>query len=132
MPFLFSALLFFVALYIRNKMSETPEFVHAIEKQDAQRRDAVPARELLASSWRSVVVAFLAITGRNAHYYILGAFSLSFLTKVGGMTKPEALTVVTVGSIIGVLASPIGGVNGHSKVPGFGQVEVPTLCGVDH
>jgi len=23
-------------------------------------------------------------------------------------------------------------VNGHSKVPGFGQVEVPTLCGVDH
>ena len=25
-----------------------------------------------------------------------------------------------------------GAVNGHSKVPGFGQVEVPTLCGVDH
>ena len=23
-------------------------------------------------------------------------------------------------------------VNGHSNVPGFGQVEVPTLCGVDH
>ena len=30
------------------------------------------------------------------------------------------------------LAQEIDAVNGHSKVPGFGQVEVPTLCGVDH
>lgn len=109
-PFLLSAVLFFVALFIRKRMSETPEFLAVVERQEEQRRVAVPAGELLRTSWRRVLVAFFSITGHNANYYTLAAFALSFLTKTGGMPRSQALLAVSLGSLLAVLTTPIGGI----------------------
>ena len=111
-PFLVSAVLFFLALWIRRHRDETPEFAAAQRRQEHQRKQAVPAAELLRGSWRQVLLAFLSVTGHNANNYILAAFSLSYLTKQAGMAKPEALLAVSIASLCGVLASPVGGLIG--------------------
>ncbi|GMA41756.1 MFS transporter [Mobilicoccus caccae] len=108
-PFLISAVLFFVALYIRNRMEETPEFAHVARRQSEARRQAVPVGQLLRGSWRNVITAFLAVTGHNANNYILAAFSLSFMTKVAGMPRGSALLAVSIASLFGVVGSPVGG-----------------------
>jgi MFS family permease len=108
-PFLISALLFLVALYIRNKLEETPEYAQAMN-QARQRAGAqkLPLREVFESHWRRVVLGFFAITGHNATNYILAVFSLSLMVG-SGMARSEALLAVTLGSLVSVLLTPAGG-----------------------
>ncbi|PRB70426.1 MFS transporter [Arthrobacter sp. MYb213] len=108
-PFLLSALLFLVALYIRNKLEETPEYAHAMN-QARQRAGAqkLPLREVFESHWRRVVLGFFAITGHNATNYILAVFSISLMVG-SGMARSQALLAVTLGSLVSVLLTPVGG-----------------------
>lgn len=112
-PFLASGVLFFLALYIRNRMGETPEYEAAVQRQEQQRKEqAVPLGDLLANSWRQVLLGFFAITGHNVNYYLLATFSLSFLVSEAGagMSRTEALTAVSIGNLLGVIFTPLGGV----------------------
>ncbi len=109
-PFLLSAVLFFLALWIRQKMGETPEYVAAMARQDADKKQSVPIGQLLRSSWRQVLVGFFAITGHNVNYYLLATFSLSFLIRNAGMDRSEALILVSIGSFVGMLLTPLGGI----------------------
>lgn len=108
-PFLLSAVLFFLALWIRAKMGETPEFKAVLATQEAKTKESVPLGELLRSSWRQVLVGFFAITGHNVNYYLLASYSISFLVRNAGMERTEALLLVSIGSFIGMLATPLGG-----------------------
>ncbi|MGP5026755.1 MFS transporter [Glutamicibacter sp. BW77] len=108
-PFLISALLFLLALYIRNKLEETPEYAQAMN-QARQRAGAqkLPLREVFESHWRRVVLGFFAITGHNATNYIIAVFSISLMVG-SGMARSEALLAVTLGSLVSVLLTPAGG-----------------------
>ncbi|QGU08798.1 Proline/betaine transporter (plasmid) [Corynebacterium occultum] len=124
-PFLFSALLFFIALYIRRELEETPEYVHAVDNREAASHEQkVPLGELFKHSRRPLIAGFLATTGHNAHLYVVTTFSLSYLTATVGMSRSQALTAVVIASVAGIVASPIGGLMtdrfGARKVLGFG------------
>ncbi len=125
-PFLVSIVLFFLALFIRNRMDETPEFARVAERQEEQRKEQVPIRELLKHDWRGVLHGFMAVTGHNANNYILATFSLAFLTANAGLTRTSALIAVAVASIFGIVGSPIGGWfadrYGAGRVLGIGAV----------
>lgn len=108
-PFLLSAVLFFLALWIRQKMGETPEFQAVLDKQEERRHQSVPLGRLLRSSWKQVLVGFFAITGHNVNYYLLATFSLSFLIRNADMSRTEALILVSIGSLLGMLMTPLGG-----------------------
>lgn len=109
-PFLLSALLFAVAIYIRHRLDETPEYVEAMRKAAAQRRAAkVPIGELLRNSRKEIFFGFLSITGHNANAYMLGSFVLSYLTNTLGMARTDGLTVVMIATLVGVVATPIAG-----------------------
>jgi MFS transporter, MHS family, shikimate and dehydroshikimate transport protein len=120
-PFLISAALVLVALYIRKNLDETPEYVVAMEHAAAERRKArVPLGELLRNSPKEVLFGFLSVTGHNANVYILSAFSLSYMTNTLGMARTDALTAVIIATFVGVvLTPPIGALAdriGHAKV----------------
>jgi len=120
-PFLASALLFVVALYIRRRLDETPEYVQAMARQDDRRRkESVPIGELLRNSPREVIFGFLSVTGHNANVYILSAFSLSYMTNTLHMARTDALTAVLISTFIGVVLTPFFGMLadriGHAKV----------------
>lgn len=128
-PFLASGLLFFVALYIRKHLDETPEYVAAMEKAAEKRHEAqVPLRELISKSPRELLFGFLSVTGHNANAYILSAFSLSYMTNTLGMTRTDALTAVMIATLTGIITTPIIGALadrvGHAKVYLFGAVFV--------
>ena len=109
-PFLFSALLFLVALFIRNRLDETPEYVAAVEKAEARRHEnRVPIGELLRNSPKETLLGFLAITGHNANAYILNAFALSYMTNTLHMPRTESLMAVIGATAVGVVTTPIIG-----------------------
>lgn len=111
LPFLASAVLFGLAIFIRVKLEESPEYLAALRaaKERGERRK-VPVVALVREHWRAVIVGFLSITGHNALNYILAVFSLSFMTSPAvGMERGAALTAVIIGSVCGVLATPLGG-----------------------
>jgi MFS transporter, MHS family, shikimate and dehydroshikimate transport protein len=109
-PFLMSGLLFFVALYIRRRLEETPEYTAAADaRAEASHEQKVPLRELFKNSPAPLLAGFLATTGHNAYLYVLTAFSISYLTATVGMAREDALLAVVVSSLFGMVASPIGG-----------------------
>ncbi|GAB3253929.1 MFS transporter [Arthrobacter pigmenti] len=110
-PFLISAVLFFVALYIRSQLEETPEFkAAAANAAKRAEKSKLPLTELFRTNTSGVVLGFLSITGHNALNYTMAAFSLAFMTGESvGMDSSDALLAVTIGSVFGILGSPVGG-----------------------
>lgn len=109
-PFLISAVLFFVAVYIRKNLEETPAYQAAVESQDRRAKDKLPLAQLFRTNTSGVVLGFLSITGHNALNYIMAAFALNFMTGPAvGMPASDALLAVTIGSVFGILGSPFGG-----------------------
>jgi MHS family shikimate/dehydroshikimate transporter-like MFS transporter len=128
-PFLVSALMFLVALYIRKNLDETPEYVAAMQKAAKQHREErVPLGELLRKSPREWLFGFLSVTGHNANAYILSAFSLSYMTNTLGMSRTDALTAVMIATLTGIISTPPMGALadrvGHARVYLFGAVFV--------
>jgi MFS family permease len=126
-PFLLSALLFFVALYIRHRLDETPEYVDAMERAARHGRESrVPVGELIRNSPKELLFGFLSVTGHNANAYILSAFALSYMTNTLGMPRVQALTAVVISAFTGIVLTPLMGVIadriGNAKVYIFGAV----------
>lgn len=103
-PFLLSGVLFFVALYIRKHLDETPEYVEAMARAEERRHEqSVPLGQLFRESPKEVLFGFLSVTAHNANAYILSAFSLSYMINTVGMSRTDALIAVTIGSLFGIV-----------------------------
>lgn len=110
-PFLVSAVLFLVALYIRKHLDETPEYVAAMQQAEARKLEQqVPIGELFRKSRKEVLFGFLSVTGHNANVYILNTFSIGYMFNTVGMARSDALIAVTIGALFGVLGVPLFGV----------------------
>jgi MFS family permease len=126
-PFLASSALFIVALYIRNRLDETPEYVVAVERARARHKEEhIPIRELLRNSPLECLFGFMSVNGHNANAYLLNTFTLSHMTLTLGMTRTVTLAAIIVGSGIGIvtttLAGHIGDKIGYAKVYMAGAV----------
>ncbi|MDH0747849.1 MHS family MFS transporter [Pseudomonas sp. GD03842] len=109
-PFILSLALFGVALYIRAKLDETPEYVAAMESAAAKAKDAkVPVAELFKNSRREVLCGFLAMGGHQALSYVLNTFAISYMTYTLGMEKTDSLIVLIVALGVSLFCAPIGG-----------------------
>ncbi|NYG98381.1 MHS family MFS transporter [Schumannella luteola] len=104
LPFLISAALFAVALYIRKRLDETPEYKSASGTQPT-----APIGELLRRSPRQLIAGFLSVTGHNAWTYLLSTFSLSYLTGTLQVPATQALLAVVVATVVGFLLTPLFG-----------------------
>jgi MFS family permease len=74
-PFLLSALLVAVGLWVRLKLTETPAFKAALE---AERPPAVPLGELLRTHWKETLGGTFAVVACFCIYYIATAFALGY------------------------------------------------------
>jgi len=109
-PFLASAVLFVVALYIRKHLDETPEYVAAMAHAQARKKEQhVPISELMRNSRKEVLFGFLSVTGHNANVYILSAFSISYMTNTLGMPRTDALIAASLAALCGIVCTPLGG-----------------------
>ena len=108
-PFLSSAVLLVLTMFIRKNLNETPEYLHAMSQVDLLRNSRTPLVELLRNSPRELLFGFLSVTGHNANVYILSTFSLSYMTNTLQMDRMGALTAVILATLTGIVCTPIIG-----------------------
>lgn len=106
-PFLASALLVFVALWIRLHISETPEMRKAIS---AHERTKLPLARVLRTHPAEVGLGILAVVAGVAITYVKTTFALSWATTDLGFERDDFLLVVTLALVAQVLVQPFGAI----------------------
>jgi metabolite-proton symporter len=104
LPFLASALLVVVGLYIRLSVTESPEFVKAKNNDEVQK---VPVANVLRRHKRSVLIGMLVNLAPNGIFYIASTFFLSYGTTTLGMDRNLVLTALVSAAALEVITLPI-------------------------
>jgi MFS family permease len=105
LPFLASAVLVGVGLWIRLKLTETPEFAAALAKAPPPR---VPFAHAFRYNRLPLFAGTIAATAAFAVFYIATAFSLGYGTTKLGIGREEFLTIQLVSILfmgVGIIAS---------------------------
>jgi len=90
LPFLGSAVLVFLGLWVRLKLTETPEFAAA---QAAAPPPAVPLATLLSRHLGAAIAGTFAVVACFAVYYIATAFALGYGTTTLGIDRGAFLSI---------------------------------------
>jgi metabolite-proton symporter len=106
-PFLLSAVLVVIGLWIRLAVAESPVFLAAQEK--APVAEKAPMVRVFRRHWREVLVAMGARMGENVSYYVITAFILVYITETLGLAKSVGLNAVLIGSAVHFVTIPLWG-----------------------
>ena len=87
-PFLLSAVLVLMGLYVRLKISETPVFQKVLDKQE---RVKVPVVEVFRSHGRVLVLGTVIAMATFVLFYLMTVFALSWGTSALGYTRQQFL-----------------------------------------
>lgn len=106
-PFLLSVLLVAVGWYIRNRVAESQAFEDALAEAEAPPK--LPALDVVRERPMAILLGSGLRVGENISYYILTAFSLTFLVDVGGESRALALNALLIGAAVQFFAIPFFG-----------------------
>ena len=112
-PFLISFVLVAIGLYIRTRISESPEFKAAQEQQEIKKN---PLSTVLREAKLRTVLVSLAYVGAGVSVYIVATYALSFGTGSVGYSIQNMLLLVIVGQIAAFVAMLVFGKLGD-RVP---------------
>ena len=76
-PFLLSAVMVIVGLYVRLRLAETPVFVRAVERGE---RVKSPLAEVFRGSWRQLIIGTFVMLATYTLFYIVTTWALSYGT----------------------------------------------------
>lgn len=102
-PFLASALLVGVGLYIRLRITETPDFQKVL---DSKARVKVPVVAVLRDHRRALVLGTLIALSTFVIFYLMTVFALSWGTAQLGFTRQEFLVLQLVAVVFFALTIP--------------------------
>ncbi|WP_248803661.1 MFS transporter [Pseudomonas sp. MWU13-2100] len=103
-PFLLSAALVMVGLYVRLKLEETPIFANAMARQE---RVKMPLVELFSRYWAPVLLGSLAMVVCYALFYISAVFSLSYGVANLGYSRETFLGLLCFAVLFMAAATPL-------------------------
>jgi MFS family permease len=102
-PFLISAVLVAVGLYVRLRIEESPVF------REAPGMAKLPVIEALRTHWRSIIVVFFAEVAQTSYFYLTAIFTISFATRQLGVAKDIVTQAVLLANLVALLAMPLIG-----------------------
>jgi MFS family permease len=103
MPFLLSATMLLVGLYIRLRILETPPFVRLkAEKQESKN----PLLDTLRCNWREILLSILLRSGEQAPFYIFTTFVLSYGVAVLKLDPTLFYIGITLTAIVSIVSMP--------------------------
>ncbi|MFY0757979.1 MFS transporter [Metabacillus dongyingensis] len=105
-PFILSALLVFIGLWIRNGIDETPAFKEAKESGNISK---VPIIDTFKYHWKEVLIAVGAKVVETAPFYIFGTFIISYATGTLGFERSSTLNAVTIATLVTTIMIPFMG-----------------------
>ena len=106
-PFIASALLVFVGLYVRLKIVETPDFVKIMENNE---RVKVPVIDVFAKHTKAIVLGTFATVTTFLLFYLLTVFTLSWGTTALHYSRTGFLVAQMISTIFFGLGIPISAV----------------------
>ena len=89
-PFLLSALLVIVGLWVRLRLTETPAFARMLVEE---RPPAVPLREAFARHTPEIICGTFAAVACFAFFYLATAFALGYGTTTRGISRETFLSM---------------------------------------
>jgi len=93
-PFIASALLVWVGLYVRLKIQETPEFLKALEKNE---REAIPIGTVLVKYTAPLLLGTLAAVATFLLFYLMTVFTISWGTTAMHIPKGDFISWQMIG-----------------------------------
>lgn len=105
-PFVASAGLVLLGLWIRNGIDETPAFKEAKRTGDVSR---LPLVETLKTHKREVLIAVGAKVVETAPFYIFSTYVVSYATGALSFSRIEVLNAVTIATLVTTLCIPLMG-----------------------
>ena len=76
-PFLLSAIMVAIGLYVRLKLTETPVFARAVERGE---RVKTPVAQVFRGSWRQLIIGTFVMLATYTLFYIVTTWALSYGT----------------------------------------------------
>jgi MFS family permease len=107
LPFLASAALVLVGLYVRLTITETPVFQQAAKREE---RTKVPMLAVIREHPRMLLFGTMASIATFVLFYLMTVFSLSWGTSVLGYSRNTFLVVQLIGIVFFALTIPVSAV----------------------
>ena len=103
--FILSAVLVVVGWWIRTSVAESRTFEEQLES--AEMPPKAPALDVIRERPRAVLLGSGLRLGENISYYIITAFSITYLTEVAAESASLALNAISVGAVVQFVAIPL-------------------------
>ena len=110
-PFLLSAVLVIIGLWVRLSIEESPVFKEARDELASTEKTHVPLLEVVRRYPREVLVAMGMRMAENISYYLFTVISITFLTTYVGTTgdKGIILKALLIGAVVHFVTIPLVG-----------------------
>lgn len=110
-PFLLSAVLVIIGLWVRLSIEESPVFKEAHSELATKETSHVPLLEVIKKYPREVLVAMGMRMAENISYYLFTVISITFLTTYVGTTgdKGIILKALLIGAVVHFVTIPLIG-----------------------
>jgi len=106
-PFLGSALILGVALYMRLKLKESPAFARMKEEQKSE---SVPLSQTIRTSWRTILAGFGLRMSENGSSSIYQVLAISYLVHTVGLSSRWGTLALIGAAVVGAVTIPIAGI----------------------
>lgn len=106
-PFLASAVLVLVGMWVRLSITETPAFQQAIEREERVR---VPMLAVLKQHTGLLILGTLAATATFVIFYLMTVFTLNWGTRELGFSREQFLLLQMIGVLFFAIGIPVSAV----------------------
>jgi predicted MFS family arabinose efflux permease len=113
-PFLLSAVLVGIGLWVRLRVGETPAYKEALEKAPPPR---VPLGTVLRHHWAPTLAAAAGVVSAFAIFYLATAFALSHMTTTRGVSRETMLALQLVANLFLALGIVLAGIGADRSSP---------------
>ncbi|WOE30366.1 MULTISPECIES: MFS transporter [unclassified Acinetobacter] len=106
-PFIASALLVIVGLWIRLQLHETPAFQKVLDKQ---KEVNVPFKEVIVKHWKMLILGTIAAICTFVVFYLTTVFALNWGTTQLGYTRSEFLKLQLLATLCFAIFIPLSAI----------------------
>ncbi|MGY4920084.1 MFS transporter [Streptomyces sp. 900116325] len=103
LPFLASAALVVIGLYIRVQISESPAFQAVRDRGEESR---FPAGEVVRRAWKPLLIGVFSMAANSIPFYMATVFALSYGQKEAGVSRGTLLLAVCIAAGLQIFSMP--------------------------